>query len=118
MRREELIEKVSEKFPNIPKFEINQLINSFLEMIKKSLIDKQTIELRGFGTFSVKLRKAKKARNPKTGAEVMMQERLMPHFKPGTLLKKMVNDGSYFRVTKNRKPKSASVNTMTNESKE
>ncbi len=105
MRREELTDKVSEKFPDIPKFEINLLINSFLEVIKKSLIDKKTIELRGFGTFSVKLRKAKKARNPKTGTEVMMSERLMPHFKPGTLLKKMVNEERYFRVTKNKKSK-------------
>ena len=114
MRREELIELVSEKFPNIPKFEINSLINSFLEVIKKSLIDKKTIELRGFGTFSVKLRKAKKARNPKTGAEVMMRERLMPHFKPGTLLKKMVNEGRYFRVTKNKKSKKINPQENTN----
>ena len=35
----------------------------------------------------------------------MMKERLMPHFKPGTLLKKMVNEGRYFRVTKNKKSK-------------
>ena len=103
MRREELIELISEKYSEIPKFEINLLINSFLEVIKKSLIGKKTIELRGFGTFSVKLRKAKKARNPKTGVEVMIQERLMPHFKPGTLLKKMVNEGRYFKVTKNKK---------------
>ncbi len=105
MRREELTDKVSEKFPDIPKFEINLLINSFLEVIKKSLIDKKTIELIGFETFSVKVRKAKKARNPKTGAVVMMPERLMPHFKPGTLLKKMVNEERYFRVTKNKKSK-------------
>ena len=105
MRREELIELVAESFPDVPKFEISIIINHFLEVIKKSLINKKTIELRGFGTFSVKLRKAKKARNPKTGDEVMMDERLMPHFKPGTLLKKMVNEGQYFKITKNKKSK-------------
>lgn len=105
MRRDELIEVVAENFSDIPKFEISLIINCFLEAIKKSLIKKEIIELRGFGTFSVKLRKAKKARNPKTGDEVMMQERCMPHFKPGTLLKKMVNEGQYFKVTKNKKPK-------------
>ncbi len=105
MRRDELIEFVAENFSDIPKFEISLIINSFLEAIKKSLIKKEIIELRGFGTFSVKLRKAKKARNPKTGDAVMIQERYSPHFKPGTILKKMVNEGQYFKIRKNKKIK-------------
>ncbi|MBU1076543.1 MAG: integration host factor subunit beta [Spirochaetes bacterium] len=108
MRREELIESVADNFPNIPKFEISLIINHFLEVIKRSLVEKKNIELRGFGTFSVKLRAPKKARNPKTGDEVMMDERLVPHFKPGTLLRKMVNEGEYFKITKNKKSKRAS----------
>lgn len=103
MRREQLIDKVSEEFVKLPKFEITKIINFFLEQIKKSLIKKEVIELRGFGTFFVKVRKPKKARNPKTGKEVMISERIVPLFKPGSLLKKMVREGNYFKVTKSKK---------------
>ena len=88
MRRDKLIDMVAEEFTHLPKFEITRIINSFLESIKKSLINKEIIELRGFGTFAVKQRKPKKARNPKTGKEVMLEARNVPTFKAGTLLKK------------------------------
>ncbi len=103
MRREQLIDKVYEEFPKIPKFEVSRIINIFIESMKMALIKKEVIELRGFGTFFVKVRKPKKARNPKTGKEVMISERIVPIFKPGSLLKKMVRDGNYFKITKSKK---------------
>lgn len=103
MRREQLIDTVSEEFPGIPKFEINKVVSVFLESVKKAMIRKEGIELRGFGTFYVKVRGPKKARNPRTGSAVMLGERWVPCFRPGSLLKKMVKEENYFKVTKNKK---------------
>ena len=56
------------------------------------IIDNEKIELRGFGTFSVKHRLPKKARNPKTGDPIFLPERYVPVFKPSKLMKKTVNE--------------------------
>ncbi|MDD5066477.1 MAG: integration host factor subunit beta [bacterium] len=103
MRREQLIDTISEEFPQISKLEINRITNIFIEVLKKALIKRESVELRGFGTFFVKKRKPKKARNPRTGTMVMVEERWVPCFKGGSLLKKMVKEGNYFKVTKNKK---------------
>ena len=52
------------------------------------------IEIRGFGSFSLRYRRPRIGRNPKTGMTVNINERYVPHFKPGKNLKKRVNKGT------------------------
>ena len=67
---------------------VQTVIDSFLEEIKNSLKDSSTIELRGFGTFELRLRKGKEsARNPKTGDKVSVAPHYVAAFRSGQELK-------------------------------
>lgn len=69
--------------------EIHGLIDSLFDEIKGAILSGRTVELRGFGTFEVKLRKGRKrARNPKTGAIVSVEDHGVAAFRPGRELKK------------------------------
>jgi integration host factor subunit beta len=58
--------------------------------VKKALTKGDAIEIRGFGTFKVRARKARKARNPRTGEAVKVQARMVPVFKPSKQLRSRV----------------------------
>ena len=60
----------------------------------RALSSGERIEIRGFGSFSLRYRKPRIGRNPKSGMKVNINERYVPHFKPGKNLKKRVNQGS------------------------
>jgi len=69
--------------------EIHELIDGLFSEIKGAILAGKTVELRGFGTFEVKLRKGRtKARNPKTGEIVSVQDHGVAGFRPGRELKK------------------------------
>jgi integration host factor subunit beta len=69
--------------------EIHNLIDALFEEIKGAILSGKTVELRGFGTFEVKLRKGRKrARNPKTGEIVSVEDHGVAAFRPGRDLKK------------------------------
>jgi integration host factor subunit beta len=71
--------------------EIRTVIDLFLEEIKDTLIKQMSIELRGFGTFEVRIRKGRqKARNPKTGKLVSINSHGIAAFRPGRELKQDV----------------------------
>ena len=65
-------------------------VDAFLDAVKASLEMGKNIEIRGFGTFKVKLRKARKARNPRTGEEVPVPDRKVPVFKPSNEFKNLI----------------------------
>ena len=68
--------------------DIRKVIDLFTEEVKNALIARQVIELRGFGTFEVKVRKARpKARNPKTGETISIRSRGIVTFRPGREMK-------------------------------
>jgi len=66
------------------------VVDAFLDSIKIVLEGGNNIEIRGFGTFKVKQRKARKARNPRTGEEVPVPDRKVPVFKPSNEFKNLV----------------------------
>ena len=68
------------------------IVNNFFESIKSSLIDNKNIEIRGFGQFKLKIKSAKKARNPKSGEQVLVEERVVPIFTASKLFVDKVND--------------------------
>ena len=83
----DLVESVYEN-TSYDKKVVQSVIDSFLDEIKNSLKDSSTIELRGFGTFELRLRKGKEsARNPKTGDKVSVAPHYVAAFRSGQELK-------------------------------
>ena len=66
--------------------QIKTIISSMVKSLKKG----ERIEIRGFGSFSLRYRKPRVGRNPKSGESVNIEERYVPHFKPGKSLKERV----------------------------
>lgn len=78
---------------NLSRGQIHAIVDSFFEEVKNGLINDQTIELRGFGTFEIRTRKGReKARNPKTGHMVSVQTHGVAVFRPGKEIKEKVWD--------------------------
>jgi integration host factor subunit beta len=69
-------------------------VDSFLDAIKAALSEQHNIEIRGFGTFKIRQRKTRMARNPRTGDPVEVAARPVPVFKPSKELRAMVADAS------------------------
>lgn len=81
------------------KSDIKTVVEQFLKIVGETLIQGKVIEIRGFGTFSCKERKARPARNPRTGEEVLLQERLVPTFKFSSDIKDRVNKAALMNFT-------------------
>ena len=92
MSRQELIKKLKERNPYLNKIEIENILDTFNDSIKKALIEGKTVRLKHFGTFFVKKIKAKpNARNPKTSQLIYVPEKNKVRFKPSKKLKKLIN---------------------------
>jgi nucleoid DNA-binding protein len=89
MTKADLVEKVAEK-TGLTRTDVAVVVDGFLEAIKTSMEQGQNIEIRGFGTFKIKQRKARKARNPRTGDEVPVPDRKVPVFKPSNEFKNLI----------------------------
>jgi nucleoid DNA-binding protein len=89
MTKAELVEEVSGK-TGLTRTDVAVVVDAFLEAVKKSLENGNNIEIRGFGTFKIKQRKARKARNPRTGEEVPVPDRKVPVFKPSNEFKTLI----------------------------
>jgi len=77
----DLCSRVSKRLDNKPVTDIKVTVEAFLDEILKILSEGRRIEIRGFGAFSVKDRKPRTGRNPRTGEEVSIPEYKAPHFK-------------------------------------
>lgn len=93
MTKADLVEQIAEA-TGLTKKDTAVVVDGFLEAVKQALAQENNIEIRGFGSFKVKHRKARKARNPRTGEEVHVPDRLVPTFKPSKEMKEMVMEES------------------------
>ena len=91
MTKQEIVDIVSNA-TGLTKVEPETIMNGVMSSIIDSLSINQKVELRGFGTFGIKHRMPKKARNPGTGEPVFLPERFVPTFKPSKLMRSRVND--------------------------
>ena len=89
MTKADLVEKVAER-TGLTRTDVSVVVDSFLDTVKKTLEGGHNIEIRGFGTFKIKLRKSRKARNPRTGEVVPVPDRKVPVFKPSSEFKNMI----------------------------
>ena len=89
MTKAEIVEDIANK-TGLTKKDVATAMDQFLESISKALVAGQHFEIRGFGTFKVKHRKARMARNPRTGEAVPVPDRKVPVFKISKELKDLV----------------------------
>ncbi|MGE0634553.1 MAG: HU family DNA-binding protein [Pseudobdellovibrionaceae bacterium] len=90
MNKAQLVERLSSK-TQITKVQSEIILDAALEIIQKSVAKGDDVKIVGFGTFSRVKRKARKARNPKTGDPVEIPGSQVPRFKPGKDFKEVVN---------------------------
>ena len=91
MIRSELIAKISEENPHLFQRDVEKIVNTIFDEIVSALAQGDRVELRGFGAFSVKKRDARTGRNPRTGEAVDVDEKHVPFFKTGKLLRDRLN---------------------------
>jgi len=89
MNKQDFIDKISRK-AGITKREAKESIDVLFEEITKALKKGQKVTFVGFGTFSMRRRKARKGRNPKTGATIKIAAKRVPKFSAGKALKESV----------------------------
>ena len=84
--KQDLIQSVS-RSTGIVKNKVRVVLEQFLDFVGESLVEGNSIEIRGFGTFANKVRKARPVRNPRTGEPVFLKSRTIPTFKFSAELK-------------------------------
>ncbi len=100
MIKSELVMKLTEQNPHLYQRDIEQVVNAILDRISDALAQGRRVELRGFGTFTVKKREARTGRNPRTGEAVSISEKVVPVFKAGKAMRHRLNPVSQNRAKK------------------
>jgi integration host factor subunit beta len=95
MTKADLVEQVTARIietagPLISKKDCARVVDAFMDAMKDGLKDQKNIELRGFGTFRVRQRQTRMARNPRTGSPVEVSARPVPVFKPSKELRALI----------------------------
>jgi integration host factor subunit beta len=96
MTKSDLIEILSERQSLLNYRDVELAVKLILEQMSESLSSGDRIEIRGFGSFTLHHRPARVGRNPKSGESVTLDEKYVPHFKPGKELRDRVNDAAGF----------------------
>ncbi|OIP99292.1 MAG: integration host factor subunit beta [Zetaproteobacteria bacterium CG2_30_46_52] len=91
MTKSELIDAVANANKDITRREAEVVVSTVFSAISDELANGGRIELRGFGSFSIKTRDSRTGRNPKTGESVHVPAKTVPNFKPGKELRERVD---------------------------
>ena len=91
MLKSQILEELHKKHSNLSIEDIDVLFNIFIKKLSHSLKNGKNIELRGFGTITRKINKAKEVRNPKTNEKIFKDQSYKLHFKIGKILHKKIN---------------------------
>jgi nucleoid DNA-binding protein len=93
MTKADLVEDIATK-TGVSKNHTGIIVDQVIDAVSRALSEGRHIEIRGFGTFKVRERRARRARNPRSGSEVHVPAKLVPVFKPSKELKAMVLEGT------------------------
>ena len=93
MTKAEIVKSISEA-TGLTKVDTEAIVNGFIYSIGNALKNGRGVEIRGFGSFRVREKKARVARNPRTGEKVNVPKKVMPFFKPSRELKQLINSGA------------------------
>ena len=89
--KSELIEQLTIDQLHLDPKDVQVSVDALLDRISRSLINGERIEIRGFGSISLRYREPRLGRNPKTGEPVSVPGKYVPHFKPGRFLRERGN---------------------------
>ncbi len=90
MTKANLIEELA-KVANLTKKDSETIVDTVFDTITEALAKGDKVELRGFGSFRIRQRRARRGRNPKTGASINVPPKRVPFFKVGKELRQLVN---------------------------
>ena len=91
MTKKSIIQKIAEEL-GLTQLQTKQIVQKTFDAIVSALVEDGRVEIRNFGVFEVRWRKARKARNPRTGEKVMVPERCTVTFKPGLVMEHRVKE--------------------------
>ena len=91
MTRSDLVDQLAERFTQLTHRDAELAVKTILDALSEALENGHRVEIRGFGSFSVSHRPARVGRNPRSGEQVMVPEKRLPHFKPGKSLRMQVD---------------------------
>ena len=91
MIKSELVQRIASQNPHLYQRDVENIVNAILGEITAAMSKGDRVELRGFGAFSVKARPARLGRNPRTGAHVEVNEKVVPFFKTGKDMRVRLN---------------------------
>lgn len=91
MTRSDLVARLAERFGQLTQRDAEFAVKTILDAMSEALAKGHRIEIRGFGSFSINRRPPRMGRNPRSGAQVLIPEKLVPHFKPGKALREGVD---------------------------
>jgi nucleoid DNA-binding protein len=92
MTKADLVEAIATE-TGVSKAHTGMSVDGLLDAVCRALSEGRHIEIRGFGTFKVRERRARRARNPRSGTAVLVPAKLVPVFKPSKELKAQVLEG-------------------------
>ncbi|MDE0101582.1 MAG: integration host factor subunit beta [Bryobacterales bacterium] len=96
MTKSALIRRIAQTQPDLVERDVALAVNMMLDHMAACLTGGGRIDIRGFGSFSVRFRRARVGRNPRTGTPVSLGARYASSFKPGKRLRERVNGGQRF----------------------
>jgi len=92
MTKSELVEKLVEVNTSLSRKESEMVVNLIFDSMSEALKNGEKVEIRGFGSFTIREREAREARNPKSGEVVKIPAKRTPFFKTGKELRERVNN--------------------------
>jgi nucleoid DNA-binding protein len=89
--KKEIVKTISEEI-GLTQLKTKEIVQKTFDTIVETLVEERRIELRNFGVFEVKVRAARKARNPRSGAKVYVPAKFVVTFKPGKEMEERVRE--------------------------
>lgn len=91
MTKKEIVKSISDEL-GLTQLRTKEIVQKTFDAIVEALVEERRIELRNFGVFEVKMRAARKARNPRTGGQVEVPAKFVVTFKPGKEMEAKVRE--------------------------
>jgi integration host factor subunit beta len=91
MIKSEVVKRIAAQKPDLYPRDVEKIVNAILDEIVAALARGGRVELRGFGAFAVRVRRARTGRNPRTGAHVTVDQKSVPQFKTGKEMRERLN---------------------------
>ena len=91
MTRSDLVEELAARFAQLTHRDAEAAVKAILDSVEDALVRGHRVEIRGFGSFSISRRPPRIGRNPRSGEQVAVPEKRVPHFKPGKALREAVD---------------------------